>query len=167
MKPLRVVLRVVSCQRANALPTGNVMGEIEWATFRRSERRWPRRCWPHWVVANDRHVSASSQVSKWRGVRRIRAEHVTESVWTGLKAPKSRQSSETRGGLSVSVWVESARVRDVCCGPTPARHARPSRLSHVGRMVTCGHSGLPIWVMAWPNSHLRVAPTVRAPPSAD
>ena len=27
MKPLRVALRVVSCQRANALPTGNVMGE--------------------------------------------------------------------------------------------------------------------------------------------
>jgi len=37
MKPLRVALRVVSCQRANALPTDNVMGEIEWATFQRSE----------------------------------------------------------------------------------------------------------------------------------
>jgi len=92
MKPLRVALRVVSCQRANALPTGNVMGETEWATFRRSERRWPRRCWPHFVVANGGHVSASSPVSKWRGVRRIRAEHVTESVWTEPKPPKSRQS---------------------------------------------------------------------------
>jgi len=43
MNPLRVALRVVNCRRANALPTGNVMGEIEWATFRRAERRWPWR----------------------------------------------------------------------------------------------------------------------------
>jgi len=92
MKPLRVALRVVSCQRANALPTGNVMGETEWATFQRSERRWPRRCWPHCVVANGGHVSASSPVSKWRDVRRIRAEDVTESVWTEPKPPKSRKS---------------------------------------------------------------------------
>jgi len=34
-------------------------------------------------------------------------------------------------------------------------------------MVTCGHSGLPIWVNEWPKSQLRVAPTVRAPHSAD
>jgi len=34
-------------------------------------------------------------------------------------------------------------------------------------MVTCGDRGLPIWVYEWPKSHLRVAPTVRAPPSAD
>jgi len=49
MKPLRVALRVISCQRANALPTGNIMGEMDLATSPRSERRWPQRCWPHWV----------------------------------------------------------------------------------------------------------------------
>jgi len=42
MKPLRVALRVVSFELANALPTENVRGKTEWATFRSSERRWPR-----------------------------------------------------------------------------------------------------------------------------
>jgi len=128
MKPLRVALRVVSCQPANALPTGNVMGEIGWATFRRSERCWPRHCWPQWLVANEGHVSASSQVSKSRGVRRIPAEHITESVWTEPTAPKWRQSSETRGGLPVPFRTESARTLDVCCGRTATGGGRCSSL---------------------------------------
>jgi len=33
IKPLRGARRVVCCQWANALPTGNVTGEKEWATF--------------------------------------------------------------------------------------------------------------------------------------
>jgi len=152
MKPLSVALRVVSCQRANALPTGNVMGETEWATFQWSERRWPRRCWPHCVVANGGHVSASSPVSKWRDVRRIRPEDVTESVWTGPKPPKSRQSSETQGGHSVPIWIESARVRDMCCGRTPSGCAKTSRLSHAGQTVTCSYRGLPICAKEWPKS---------------
>jgi len=165
MKPLRVALRVVSCQRANAMITGNVMRETEWATFRRSERRWPRRCWPQCVVANEGHVAVSSQVSEWSGIRRIRAEHVTESVWTEHEPPKSSQSSETRGGLSVPIWIESARVRDVCCGRTPSCGWRPWRLSHAGRTVTFSHRGLPMCSKEWPKSCLRaplycVHPTV-------
>jgi len=46
MKPLRVALRLVGCQRANALPTGNNMVETEWASFQSSGSHWPRRCWP-------------------------------------------------------------------------------------------------------------------------
>jgi len=155
MKTLRVALRMVSCQRANALPTGNVMGKMEWATFRRSQCRWPRRCWPHWVVANGGNVSASSPVSKWRGVRRMAAEHVTESVWTEPEPPKSAQSSETSGGLCVPIWIESARVRDMCCGRTPSGGERCWSLNHAGWAVAWGLRGLTTRANGWPESHAR------------
>jgi len=96
MKLLRVALRVVSFQLANALPSGNVMVEMEWTIFLRSECRWPWLCWPQWVVASEGHLSASSQVSKWRGVRQIPAERVTKSVRTEPEPPKLRQFCETR-----------------------------------------------------------------------
>jgi len=132
------------------------MGEIQWATFRRSERRWPRRCWPQSVVANKGHVSASSQVSKWSGIHRICAERVTESVWTEPEPPKSRQSSETRGGLSVSFRIESARVRDVWCGRTLSGGGRCWSLNHAGRAVACSHSGLTNHANGWPESRVPV-----------
>jgi len=157
MKTLCVVVRVVSFQWANALPTGNVMGKIGWATFGRSQRRWPRLCRPQWVVTNEGDVSDSPEVSKWRGIRRICAEHVTENLWTEPKEPTWRLSNRTRAGLFVPIWIESARVRDACCGRTPSGCARPWKLSHPGRMVVCGHSRLPISADECPKRRVRVA----------
>jgi len=78
------------------------------------------------------------------------------------KRPKSRQSSETREGLSVRVWIKSARVRDVCCCPTPSGGGSCWSLNHAGRTVACGHSGLPNRAHGCPESHARG--TRAAPP---
>jgi len=55
----------------------------------------------------------------------------------------------------VPIWIESARVRDVCCGRTAPGCGRCWNLNHGGRTVASGHSGLTNRANGWLESHAR------------